>query len=78
MLRDFRPISFLGSLFKILAGVLANRLRRVLLEIYLDIQAAFVDGCQILDCAPIAHECVDSRFKQHYPGLVCMLDFEKA
>ena len=50
----------------------------MLLEINLDIQGAFVDGCQILDRAPIAHECVNSKFKQHYPSLVCKLDFEKA
>ena len=77
-LRDFRPISLIGSLYKILAKVLANWLRRVLPEVISDFQGAFVDGRQILDTVLIAHECMDSRFKQHCPGLICKLDFEMA
>ena len=43
-----------------------------------DIQGAFVDGCQIVDSVLIAHECVDSRYRQECPGLPCKLDFENA
>ena len=35
-LKDFRPISPLGSLYKLLAKVLANRLKRVVDNIVLD------------------------------------------
>lgn len=44
-LRDFRPISLVGSHYK----NLANHLRRVLPEIISDGQGAFADGRQILD-----------------------------
>lgn len=77
-IKDFRPISLIGSLYKILAKVLANRLRKVLPEIISEIQGAFVDGRQILDSIIVAHKCVDSRNRQHRPGLICKSDFEKA
>ena len=68
--KDFRPISIIGSIYKILAKVLANRLRKVLLDIISDIQSAFVDGRQILECVIVAHESVDSRNWQCRPGLI--------
>jgi hypothetical protein len=41
-LNDFRPISLVGSLYKILAKVLANRLRLVLGSVVAETQSAFV------------------------------------
>ena len=58
--------------------MLANLLQKVLPEIISDIQGAFVDGRQVIDSVVIAHECIDSRFRHHRPGVVCKLDFEKA
>nr|GEY71244.1 transposon TX1 uncharacterized [Tanacetum cinerariifolium] len=43
MVKDFRPISLIGSLYKIIAKVLANRLVTVLDDIVDEIQSAFVD-----------------------------------
>ena len=43
-IKDYRPISLIRSLYKILAKVLANRLRLVLPEIISDFQGAFVEG----------------------------------
>lgn len=77
-IKDFRHISLIGSLYKILAKVLDNWLRKVLPEIISEIQGAFVDGRQILDSVVIAHECIGSRNLQKCLGLVCKLDFEKA
>lgn len=77
-IKDFRHISLIGSLYKILAKVLDNLLRKVLPEIISEIQGGFVDGHQILDSVVIEHECVGSRNRQKCLGLVCKLDFEKA
>ncbi|GJR17494.1 hypothetical protein Tco_0966021 [Tanacetum coccineum] len=49
MVKDFRPISLIGSLYKIIAKILANRLVGVLGDIVNEVQSAFVADRQILD-----------------------------
>ena len=49
MVKDFRPISLIGSLYKIIAKILANRLVGVLGYIVNEVQSAFVADRQILD-----------------------------
>ncbi|RVX08497.1 Transposon TX1 uncharacterized 149 kDa protein [Vitis vinifera] len=60
-LKDFRPISLVGSVYKLLAKVLANRLKTMMGEVISDSQHAFVHGRQILDVVLIANEALDSR-----------------
>ena len=48
-IRDFRPISLVGSVYKILAKILANRLKEVLDQLISESQNSFVGGRQILD-----------------------------
>ncbi|RVX05087.1 hypothetical protein CK203_020185 [Vitis vinifera] len=55
-LGDFRPISLLGGLYKLLAKVLANRLKIVVGKVVSTSQNAFVRGRQILDASLIANE----------------------
>ena len=59
-LRDFRPISLLGGLYKLLAKVLANRLKKVIGKVVSPDQNAFVMGRQILDASLIANEVIDA------------------
>ena len=77
-IKDYKPISLLGGLYKILAKVLANRLRRVIDKVVSPSQNAFVKGRQILDAALIVNEAVDSMLRRTDSGLVCKLDIEKA
>ncbi|RVW51001.1 Transposon TX1 uncharacterized 149 kDa protein [Vitis vinifera] len=77
-LGDFRPISLLGGLYKLLAKVLANRIKNVIGRVVSSDQNAFVMGRQILDASLIANEVIDSWKKKGEKGLICKLDIEKA
>ncbi|KAJ9681586.1 hypothetical protein PVL29_020449 [Vitis rotundifolia] len=77
-LKDFRPISLVGSLYKLLAKVLANRIKKVMGKVISESQNAFMERRQILDAVLIANEAVDSRLKDEVGGMLCKLDIEKA
>jgi len=67
-----------GSLYKSLAKLLANRLSSVMSSVILDTQSAFVKGQQILDGIMVANEVVDEAKKLNRDLLLLKVDFEKA
>ncbi|GMP73510.1 hypothetical protein CsSME_00031245 [Camellia sinensis var. sinensis] len=77
-LSDCRPISLVGSLYKILFKVLAHRLKRVLPEVIGETQSALLGGRSILDGVFIANEIVDGWKKTKRKGVIIKLDFKKA
>ena len=67
-----------GGLYKLLAKVLANRLKKVIGKVVSPAQNAFVMGRQILDASLIANEAIDLWQKRKEKGVICKLDIEKA
>ncbi|PNY07495.1 cysteine-rich receptor-like protein kinase, partial [Trifolium pratense] len=77
-LNDFRPISLVGCLYKILAKVLANRLRLVIGSVISEAQTAFIKDRQILDGILVANEVVDEARRSKKELMLFKVDFEKA
>lgn len=77
-LRDFRPISLVDSLYKLLAKVLTNGLKKIVGKVVSRSQNAFMEGRQILDASLIANETIDSMQKGDGGGILCKFDIKKA
>lgn len=77
-LKDYRPISLVSNLYKIVTKGLANRIKVVMEEVIGKTQFAFNGGKQILDYALIANKVVDVMKKSKKGGLMLKIDFEKA
>ena len=58
-LAKYRPISLVGSIYKIIAKLLSHMLKSVLPSVISETQSAFLSGGNILDGVLIANELVD-------------------
>ncbi|KAE8706464.1 hypothetical protein F3Y22_tig00110393pilonHSYRG00236 [Hibiscus syriacus] len=77
-LDDFRPISLVGGMYKILSKCLSRRLRGCIKDIISDSQFAFIPGRQILDFSFIANEGINLWRKKGLKACVFKVDFKKA
>ncbi|GKU93217.1 hypothetical protein SLEP1_g6825 [Rubroshorea leprosula] len=77
-LKDFRPISLIGCLYKLLAKVLANKLKGVMSGLISDTQSAFLGGRQLVDSVLVLNEVVDEVKLKKQKAFVFKADFEKA
>ncbi|GKV16405.1 hypothetical protein SLEP1_g27052 [Rubroshorea leprosula] len=77
-IEEYRPISLIGVMYKILANLLANRLRRVIDKVIREHQMAFLRGRQLVEGAVIANEVIDEAKRKKKKSFVFKVDFEKA
>nr|GFA74279.1 cysteine-rich receptor-like protein kinase [Tanacetum cinerariifolium] len=78
LVKDFRQISLIGSMYKIIAKILANRLVGVLGDIVNEVQSAFITERQILDGPFILNEVIQWCKLKKKQSLIFKVDFEKA
>jgi hypothetical protein len=77
-LGDFRSISLLGSLYKIVAKVLTARLARVMDRLVAPTQSTFLKERQLVDGVVVVNEVVDMAKRSGRSCLILKVDFEKA
>lgn len=77
-LADFRPISLIGVIYKIVAKCLSNRLKVVMNDLVSDSQSAFVGGRSVVDGPLILSETISWAKKSKKQMFVLKVDFEKA
>nr|GEU88507.1 RNA-directed DNA polymerase, eukaryota [Tanacetum cinerariifolium] len=78
LVKDYRPISLIGSLYKIIAKIMANRLVGVLGDLVHEVQSAFIADRQILDGPMILNEVIQWCKDKKKHALIFKVDFEKA
>ncbi|GKV29208.1 hypothetical protein SLEP1_g38154 [Rubroshorea leprosula] len=75
---EFRPISLIHSMYKIIAKLLANRLRQVMDGLIGEQQMAFLSGRQLSEGVVIANEVLDEAKRKKLKTFAFKVDFEKA
>lgn len=77
-LADYRPISLIGCMNKIISKILASRMKKVIGKIIGEEQYAYIEGRNILDGPLIVNEVYSWAKKEKKKLLILKVDFEKA
>ena len=77
-LNDYRPISLIGCVYKVVSKLLANRLVLVLPHLIDERQTTFMKGRHILHGVMISNEVIAEAKSKNKPCMVFKVDFEKA
>ncbi|KAJ0589790.1 putative RNA-directed DNA polymerase [Helianthus annuus] len=77
-LKDFRPISLVGIINKVISKILANRLKPVLNKVISSSQSAFISDRLILDGPLIVNEVLNWAKRSKKNIFFLKIDFEKA
>ncbi|GJY50686.1 RNA-directed DNA polymerase, eukaryota [Tanacetum coccineum] len=75
---DYRPISLIGCIYKVVTKILASRLAMVIAGLVSNTQSAFVAERQILDGPFILNEVLDWCKRKKKKALFFKVDFAKA
>jgi len=77
-LNDFRPISFVGRLYKIMAKILTMRLKKVLHKVIDGRQFAFLEGNGLMDGVLVANKVLEEVKRRKSSCVFFKVDYEKA
>ena len=77
-LKNWRPISLLNVTYKILSGVIASRIKSVLSNVIHENQKGFIAGRYIGENTRLLYDIIHNCNKLDIPGIILMIDFEKA
>ena len=77
-LKNWRHISLLNCTYKIASGCIANRIKKVLDKIIAKDQMGFIKGRYIGENIRLIYDIMQYTEKQNIPGMLLLIDFEKA
>lgn len=77
-IEDYRPISVVGSMYKIISKLIANRIKCVIGEVVSDTQLGFIKGRYIFDGILNANEALHWLKKKKKKGTLFKVDFKRA
>ena len=77
-LDQFKPISLVGSIYKIITKVLSFRMKDVLSLVIDESQSAFLKDRGMLDSVLMANEVVEEITRKQRSGICLKVDYEKA
>ncbi|CAI5989863.1 unnamed protein product [Closterium sp. NIES-65] len=77
-LGNYRPITLLSTVYKILAKVMASRLKTVLHEVISEDQYGFIPGRQLADAVAVVADAIDAGASGKEDWFLLMVDFQKA
>ncbi|GJV59390.1 RNA-directed DNA polymerase, eukaryota, partial [Tanacetum coccineum] len=78
LVSEFRPISLIGSLYKVVTKILATRLSFVISDLISNVQTAFLPNRQILDGPFIINEILARCKHKNQQAMFFKVDFAKA
>lgn len=76
--KDYRPISMVGCIYKIVVKLLAKRLQTVISSLIGPLQSSYIEGRQNLDGAMVVSKIIESCKRKNTKAILLKLDFHKA
>lgn len=77
-LKNWRPLTLLDTVYKLASGAIANRIKTVLDLIINKDQTGFIKGRSIVENIRVIYDLMKFTDEHHIPGLLLLIDFEKA
>ncbi|CAI5465382.1 unnamed protein product [Closterium sp. Yama58-4] len=77
-LNNYRPITLLKSSYKVLARVVANRIKRVLHQVISPEQYGFIPGRRLSDAVALVADVIDAAKHGSEDWYLLLVDFQKA
>ena len=78
LIKNWRPISLLNVVYKIVSACIAKRLKSVLPSLINEDQTGFMANRYIGDNIRLIYDLISYLYRENKPGLLLCLDFEKA
>ena len=75
---NWRPLTLLETLYKLISATLANRIKPTLDKIIGKTQMAYIPGRYIAECTRNAYDILTHAKENNLPGMLLLVDFEKA